>query len=59
MAIGRSGIAPRVMPLRTTLHRRRDAPLRRAITMFDLAMLALGCGFFVLAIWYASACERL
>jgi len=27
--------------------------------MFDLVMLALGCGFFVLSIWYASACEHL
>jgi len=27
--------------------------------MFDLAMLALGCGFFILGIWYASACEHL
>lgn len=27
--------------------------------MFDLVMLALGLGFFVLSIGYAYACERL
>jgi len=27
--------------------------------MFDLAMLALTCGFFAVAILYVLACERL
>jgi hypothetical protein len=46
-------------PLQTAPDRRRNTPPRRATTMFDLAMLALGCGFFVLSIWYAIICERL
>jgi hypothetical protein len=46
-------------PLRTERDRRRETPPRRATMLFDLVMLALGCGFFVLSICYASACERL
>jgi hypothetical protein len=47
------------MPFRTALRDRHRVPLKRATTMIDLAMLALGCGFFTLGIWYASACEHL
>jgi hypothetical protein len=31
----------------------------RSIVMLDLVMLALGLGFFVLAVGYGYACERL
>ncbi|PDT89825.1 hypothetical protein CO669_13640 [Bradyrhizobium sp. Y36] len=31
----------------------------RSIAMMDILMLALGCGFFALAIGYTYACERL
>ena len=37
--------------------RYRDAT--RSITMMDILMLALGFGFFALAIGYTYACERL
>jgi hypothetical protein len=32
---------------------------RRSIFMWDVVMLALGLGFFALAIGYSYACERL
>jgi hypothetical protein len=32
---------------------------RRKITMLDLIMVALGVGFFVLALGYCVACDRM
>jgi hypothetical protein len=32
---------------------------RRSIQMFDLIMLAMGLGFFVLSIGYVYACDSL
>jgi hypothetical protein len=37
----------------------RKARATRSIVMWDLVMLALGLGFFALAIGYSYACERL
>jgi hypothetical protein len=34
-------------------------PIEREHTMFDLVLLAMGLGFFALAIGYAYACDRL
>ena len=34
-------------------------PIEREHTMFDLVLLAMGIGFFALAIGYAYACDRL
>jgi hypothetical protein len=31
----------------------------RSIVMLDIVMLAMGLGFFVLAVGYTYACERL
>jgi len=38
---------------------RMDLRVRRSIQMFDLIMLAIGLGFFVLSIGYAYACDSL
>ncbi|WP_186294357.1 hypothetical protein [Bradyrhizobium guangdongense] len=38
------------------IHRRAAAEVR---PMFDIIMLALGFGFFALAVGYTYACERL
>ena len=37
----------------------RSAGAIRSIPMLDILMLALGLGFFALAIGYTYACERL
>jgi hypothetical protein len=42
---------------RNCCSRHRDAT--RSIPMMDILMLALGFGFFALAIGYTYACERL
>ena len=42
---------------RKSCSRHRDAT--RSIPMMDILMLALGFGFFALAIGYTYACERL
>jgi len=34
-------------------------PVRRKITMLDLIMVALGVGFFVLALGFSTACDRM
>jgi hypothetical protein len=34
-------------------------PIEREQFMFDIVLLAMGIGFFVLAIGYAYACDRL
>jgi hypothetical protein len=34
-------------------------PFEREQSMFDLVLLAMGIGFFALAIGYAYACDRL
>jgi hypothetical protein len=34
-------------------------PIEREHTMFDFVLLAMGIGFFALAIGYAYACDRL
>jgi hypothetical protein len=52
LAADRAADSDRISP-------RRMALPRRAPSMFDFAMLALGCAFFVASIWYAIACERL
>jgi hypothetical protein len=40
--------------------RRLDLRLvRRKITMLDLIMVALGVGFFVLALGFGAACDRM
>ncbi len=31
----------------------------RRLIMFDTLMLAIGCGFFVAAVLYVLACERM
>jgi hypothetical protein len=47
----------RKSPCRLPAHAARDAI--RSIPMLDILMLALGLGFFALAIGYTYACERL
>jgi hypothetical protein len=37
----------------------RQTSATRSFVMWDLVMLALGLGFFALAIGYSYACERL
>lgn len=51
--------------IRTALFRRerllllRTHARRKEHVMFDIVLLALGLGFFVLSVAYAYACERL
>jgi hypothetical protein len=52
-----SGISPDTSP--SAALRVRKAPGPRECFMLDIIMLALGLGFFVLAIGYGYACERL
>jgi hypothetical protein len=40
-------------------HRNKRDNATRSIFMLDVFMLALGLGFFVAAVSYAYACERL
>lgn len=47
----------RRVPERVLLPRERDAT--RSNPMMDILMLALGFGFFAVAIGYTYACERL
>ena len=37
----------------------RSRPRIRSSRMLDIAMLALGLGFFILSVGYAYACDRL
>ncbi|HMK69155.1 MAG TPA: hypothetical protein VK433_11435 [Stellaceae bacterium] len=40
--------------------RRLDVrPVRRKTKMLDLIMVALGVGFFVLALGFSAACDRM
>jgi hypothetical protein len=47
----------RVPPRETGLT--RSGLSARSISMFDIVLLAIGLGFFVLSIAYAYVCERL
>jgi hypothetical protein len=38
---------------------RTETSATRSIVMWDVVMVALGLGFFVVGIGYAYACERL
>jgi hypothetical protein len=42
-----------------TVRRASHIHSRKEHSMFDIVMLALGVGFFVLSVGYAYACERL
>jgi hypothetical protein len=44
---------------REAVHTARPNGAIRSILMLDVLMLALGLGFFALAIGYTYACERL
>ena len=64
MEIGQAGFAPRLIPRSWLTHRPLQmfcaCTLRnRSTTMLDILMLALGFGFFAVAIGYAYVCERL
>jgi hypothetical protein len=52
-----SGISPEASP--SAAWRVHKVPGLKECFMLDIIMLALGLGFFVLAIGYGYACERL
>ena len=58
LLLGLAAITGVIYPLGMTASP-RSPPCIRSPRMLDIALLALGLGFFVLSVGYAYACERL
>jgi hypothetical protein len=59
LLIYRNRISHRFLMVRSLFASSLRNPIEREQSMFDLVLLAMGIGFFALAIGYAYACDRL